>query len=60
VLFADSFTGFSRYDRKDVGLQLVYPQRKLQPLQVTAFSQFFLDWAVTLICRQNKRWRAFR
>ena len=44
VLFADSFTGFSRYDRKDVGLQLVYPQRKLQPLQVTAFSQFFLDW----------------
>ena len=44
VLFADSFTGFSRYDRKDVGLQFVYPQRKLQPLQVTAFSQFFLDW----------------
>jgi hypothetical protein len=48
VLFADSFTGFSRYDRKDVGLQLVYPQRKLQPLQVTAFSQFFLDWAVSI------------
>lgn len=44
VLFADSFTGFSRFDRKDVGLQFVYPQRKLQPLQVTAFSQFFIDW----------------
>ena len=44
VLLAGSFTGFSRFDRKDVGLQFVYPQRKLQPLQVTAFSQFFIDW----------------
>jgi DNA-binding transcriptional LysR family regulator len=41
VLFADSFTGFSRYDRKDVGLQLVYPQRKLQPLQVRLLASFF-------------------
>ena len=44
VLFAESFIGFSRFDRKDVGLQVVYPQRKLQPLQVTAFSAFFIDW----------------
>ncbi|CAK6500161.1 HTH-type transcriptional regulator DmlR (plasmid) [Pantoea sp. Nvir] len=44
VLFAESFIGFSRYDRKNVGLQFVYPQRKLQPLQVTAFSEFFIDW----------------
>lgn len=44
VLFADSFIGFSRFDRKNVGLQFVYPQRKLQPLQVTAFSEFFIDW----------------
>ncbi|HGC6387320.1 TPA: LysR family transcriptional regulator [Cronobacter dublinensis] len=44
VLFAESFIGFSRFDRKNVGLQFVYPQRKLQPLQVTAFSEFFIDW----------------
>jgi len=44
VLFAESFIGFSRFDRKDVGLQFVYPQRKLQPLQVTVFSEFFIDW----------------
>lgn len=44
VLFAGSFIGFSRFDRKDVGLQFVYPQRKLHPLQVTAFSEFFIDW----------------
>lgn len=44
VLFADSFIGFSRLDKKQVGLQFVYPQRRLQPLQVTAFTQFFIDW----------------
>ncbi|MGE1563980.1 LysR family transcriptional regulator [Pantoea septica] len=44
ILFAESFIGFSRFDRKDVGLQFVYPQRKLQPLQVAAFSAFFIDW----------------
>ena len=44
VLFAESFIGFSRLDRKNVGLQYVYPQRKLQPLQVAAFSAFFIDW----------------
>ncbi|PNK70196.1 MULTISPECIES: LysR family transcriptional regulator [Pantoea] len=44
VLFAESFIGFSCFDRKNVGLQFVYPQRKLQPLQVSAFSEFFIDW----------------
>jgi DNA-binding transcriptional LysR family regulator len=44
VLFAESFIGFSRFDRKNIGLQFVYPQRKLQPLQVIAFSEFFIDW----------------
>jgi hypothetical protein len=29
---------------KNVGLQFVYPQRRLQPLPVTAFTQFFIDW----------------
>ncbi len=31
VLFAERFTGFSPLDRKEVGLQFVFPQRKLQP-----------------------------
>lgn len=44
VLFADSFIGFSRHDKKQVGLQFVYPQRRFQPLQVTAFSEFFINW----------------
>ena len=44
VLFADRFTGFSRLDRKEVGLQFVFPQRKLQPSQVSAFMAFFIDW----------------
>lgn len=44
VLFAESFLGFSRSDQKNVGLQFVYPQRKFQPLQVTAFSEFFISW----------------
>ncbi|HCI5983245.1 LysR family transcriptional regulator [Klebsiella quasipneumoniae] len=44
VLFADRFTGFSRLDRKEVGLQFVFPQRKLQPPQVSAFMAFFIDW----------------
>ncbi|MGG7445063.1 LysR substrate-binding domain-containing protein [Kosakonia oryzendophytica] len=44
VLFADSFIGFNRLDKKDVGLQFVYPQRRLQPLQITAFTEFFIDW----------------
>lgn len=44
ILFTESFLGFSRFDHKNVGLQFVYPQRKLQPLQVTAFSEFFIDW----------------
>ncbi|MFG1175126.1 LysR family transcriptional regulator [Erwiniaceae bacterium CAU 1747] len=44
VLFAESFVGFSRFDRSHVGLQFVYPQRELQPLQVSAFSDFFIDW----------------
>lgn len=34
VLFAERFTGFSPLDRKEVGLQFVFPQRKLQPPQV--------------------------
>ena len=44
VLFAERFTGFSPLDRKEVGLQFVFPQRKLQPPQVSAFMAFFLDW----------------
>ena len=44
LLFADSFIGFSRLDKKNVGLQFVYPQRRLQPLPVTAFTRFFIDW----------------
>ncbi|WP_202023589.1 LysR family transcriptional regulator [Klebsiella quasipneumoniae] len=44
VLFADRFTGFSPLDRKEVGLQFVFPQRKLQPPQVSAFMAFFIDW----------------
>lgn len=44
VLFEDRFVGFSRYDGKNVGMQFVYPQRKLQPRQVSAFSEFFIDW----------------
>ena len=38
VLFAERFTGFSPLDRKEVGLQFVFPQRKLQPPQVSALS----------------------
>ncbi|GKO88684.1 TPA: LysR family transcriptional regulator [Klebsiella variicola subsp. variicola] len=44
VLFAERFTGFSPLDRKEVGLQFVFPQRKLQPPQVSAFMVFFIDW----------------
>ena len=44
VLFAERFTGFSPLDRKEVGLQFVFPQRKLQPPQVSAFMAFFSDW----------------
>ena len=44
LLFAESFIGFSRFDKKNVGLQFVYPQRRLQPLPVTAFTRFFIDW----------------
>ncbi|KKY89565.1 LysR family transcriptional regulator [Klebsiella variicola] len=44
VLFTERFTGFSPLDRKEVGLQFVFPQRKLQPPQVSAFMAFFIDW----------------
>ena len=44
VLFAERFTGLSPLDRKEVGLQFVFPQRKLQPPQVSAFMTFFIDW----------------
>lgn len=44
VLLADSFIGFSRLDKKQVGLQFVYPQRRFQPLQVSMFSEFFINW----------------
>ncbi|CAM3463216.1 LysR family transcriptional regulator [Rouxiella silvae] len=44
VLFADTYIGFSRHDKKQVGLQFVYPQRRFQPLQVTTFSEFFINW----------------
>lgn len=44
VILPDSFIGFSRHDKKQVGLQFVYPQRRFQPLQVTTFSEFFIDW----------------
>ena len=44
VLFAERFTGFSPLDRKEVGLQFDFPQRKLQPPQVSAFMAFFIDW----------------
>lgn len=44
VLFAERFTGFSPLDRKEVGLQFVFPQRKLHPPQVSAFMAFFIDW----------------
>ena len=43
-LVAERFTGFSPLDRKEVGLQFVFPQRKLQPPQVSAFMAFFIDW----------------
>jgi len=44
VLFGDSFIGFNRNDKKQVSLQFVYPQRRFQPAQVSAFSAFFIDW----------------
>ncbi|HDU4270029.1 TPA: LysR family transcriptional regulator [Klebsiella variicola] len=44
VLFAERFTGLSPLGRKEVGLQFVFPQRKLQPPQVSAFMAFFIDW----------------
>lgn len=44
VVLAEHFIGFSRHDKKQVGLQFVYPQRRLQPLQVTTFSEFFIHW----------------
>lgn len=44
VLFGDHFIGFSRNDSRQVGLQFVYPQRRFQPLQVAAFSDFFIGW----------------
>ncbi|WP_416414793.1 LysR family transcriptional regulator [Pantoea sp. App145] len=44
VLFGDHFIGFSRYDSRQVGLQFVYPQRRFQPQQVAAFSDFFISW----------------
>lgn len=44
VLFPEQFIGFSRHDCRQVGLQFVYPQRRFQPLQVTAFTEFFLQW----------------
>ena len=44
VLLADSFIGFSRHDKQQVGLQFVYPQRRFQPLQVSMFSEFFINW----------------
>ncbi len=44
VLLADSFIGFSRHDKKQVGLQFVYPQRRFQPVQVSMFSEFFINW----------------
>ncbi|MCC3718492.1 LysR family transcriptional regulator [Rouxiella badensis] len=44
VLLADCFLGFSRHDKKQVGLQFVYPQRRFQPLQVSTFSEFFIQW----------------
>lgn len=44
VILPDSFLGFSHNDNQHVGLQFVYPQRNLQPEQVTVFSQFFIDW----------------
>lgn len=44
VLFDEEFIGFSRYDSQHVGLQFVYPQRRFQPLQVSEFSNFFIQW----------------
>lgn len=44
VLFADRFTGFSRLDRKEVGLQFVFPQRKLQPPSGIGVYGVFIDW----------------
>jgi len=44
VLLADRFIGFSRHDKKQVGLQFVYPQRRFQPIQVSMFSEFFINW----------------
>jgi DNA-binding transcriptional LysR family regulator len=41
VLFADSFTGFSRYDRKDVGLQLVYPSANCSRFRSRRLASFF-------------------
>ncbi|MGK3124136.1 LysR family transcriptional regulator [Candidatus Pantoea formicae] len=44
MLFTEQFIGFSRYDSQHVGLQFVYPQRRFQPLQVSEFSEFFINW----------------
>ncbi|HBI09174.1 MAG TPA: LysR family transcriptional regulator [Franconibacter pulveris] len=44
VLFAGAFIGFNARDEKQVGLQIVYPQRRFQPAQVSAFSDFFIQW----------------
>lgn len=44
VLFAGEFIGFNARDEKQVGLQFVYPQRRFQPAQVSAFSEFFIRW----------------
>lgn len=43
-LFAGEFIGFNLRDEKQVGLQIVYPQRRFQPAQVSAFSDFLLLW----------------
>lgn len=44
ILFPEHFIGFSRHDKKQVGLQFVYPERRYHPPQVKAFSEFFVDW----------------
>lgn len=44
LVLAEQFIGFSMSDRKQVGLQFVYPERRFHPLQVSRFSEFFIQW----------------
>ncbi|MEC8207635.1 MAG: LysR family transcriptional regulator [Pseudomonadota bacterium] len=45
ILILDEYVrGFSHSDKKNVGLQVIYPSRQFQPRQVKAFIEFFECW----------------